>query len=508
MAIVRSAPIRRLLIMHGGKDQREGMNVNIKDGGGEVRLLAKPKLPERLNCGCQAGNGGTPFFFMQWLAESEYEFGWYVEEDVVFTGHWENIFKLRVQATNAVMREDGTEMYLPENAEMGVKQDLVAHITRAAPFWKKLCRMPRKNSTHHSCFVNGVKYKTKWPVIGLSKKLAKGMMDSIATPGGVNGHQEPIMFPYCERFMNPPCRYTVIPDKMLGVFQLGHWGRFLKPKNHRTYTSIGLTNNKNLATNRLYHPIKCEADAGIGKLAKEMTRVKGRLDDIAEPGVIEAYFVEKYRQTLRNRIASRKMTGNGASVRSRELRGVRIPAGKESEIERMQVPSSSGGGGGGGGGEATGDDRSQGHDDTALHSDTGVEGDETATAAGTAEKEEKAGEAKEGQESESEGEGEGRDNKMMKVVEEEKKEDAVDEGDHKEEVEEEEEEEGKAAEESEERVGSEVKDEAGTTETEEREEEHAGEEEGWEKDKKKEEEKEEEEEESVTPAPANSASDV
>ena len=38
-------------------------------------------------------------------------------------------------------------------------------------------------------------------------------------------------------------------------------GRFLTPKRHRTYTSLGLTFGKNLMSRRLYHPIKCEADA-------------------------------------------------------------------------------------------------------------------------------------------------------------------------------------------------------------------------------------------------------
>jgi hypothetical protein len=41
--------------------------------------------------------------------------------------------------------------------------------------------------------------------------LARSVMQSIASPLGVNGHQEPIMFPFCERHMNPPCKYAVIP---------------------------------------------------------------------------------------------------------------------------------------------------------------------------------------------------------------------------------------------------------------------------------------------------------
>ena len=204
------------------------MDVDVGDESSvAVRLLAKPKLPERLNCGCAGGNGGTPFLFMQWLADSDYEFGWYVEEDVVFTGHWKEIFKLRVmiKPAGSVLRDDGSEMRLPRGSTVGVKQDLVAHITRAASSWKKMCRMPgdvpRGEMRMRTCSVNGARYKTKWPVIGVSRKLARGVMDSIASPYGVNGHQEPIMFPFCERHMRPPCKYTVIPNDLLGVFQLG-----------------------------------------------------------------------------------------------------------------------------------------------------------------------------------------------------------------------------------------------------------------------------------------------
>lgn len=91
-----------------------------------------------------------------WLRyTSSYEFGWYVEEDVVFTGHWRNIFKLRVRGGAAAGHgwsgvHDGME----------VNQDLVAHITRASRTWKKPCIMPGKMSCKSS--VGGGVFKTKW----------------------------------------------------------------------------------------------------------------------------------------------------------------------------------------------------------------------------------------------------------------------------------------------------------------------------------------------------------
>lgn len=59
-------PGRGLAVMHGGK-QTHGAYGEESDN---IDLVVKPELPRRLNCGCQGGNGGTPFLFMQWLANS------------------------------------------------------------------------------------------------------------------------------------------------------------------------------------------------------------------------------------------------------------------------------------------------------------------------------------------------------------------------------------------------------------------------------------------------------
>ena len=93
---------------------------------------------------------------------------------------------------------------------------------------------------------------------GISRKLASAVMASIASPDGLNGHQEPIMYKFCEMV---ECKYLVIPEENIGVFQLGHWGRFSKPKSNSVFTSLGLTFGRNLFPNKLYHPLKCEADS-------------------------------------------------------------------------------------------------------------------------------------------------------------------------------------------------------------------------------------------------------
>ena len=363
----------------------------------------RPLVPERLRCDCSSGNGATPFAFMAWLAsnrsleslessetasdddaraaapnrstrlvsEKRYAFAWYVEEDVVFTGNWREVFRLRTVSTpESRVRE--VEVFgalsgasLPPMNRLAPEEDfkknasrptadasassfatspvdLVAHVERVAGNWKKRCRMPgdgsasqsngtgcassyggKKNARGESEKKNGsdtedasFMYSAWWPVMGASRAFAARLVASLADPDGANGHQEPLTMSFCLRMnreeaskstkatfsaredddrrdradrrrapgpsaddgderlegadaqRNPACAFRLAPSALLGEYQLGHWGRFVgRPKSHPTFTAPGLTYGHNLRFERLYHPLKCEADAGIGALA-------------------------------------------------------------------------------------------------------------------------------------------------------------------------------------------------------------------------------------------------
>ena len=190
----------------------------------------------------------------------------------------------------------------------------------------------------------GHMHKTWWPVMGISRNLAKRLMDAIAEPNGANGHQETITYAFCDRTAGPKpaqteaeeaeaaaeedgtsakspevrsksvrtsgpegdgassrrsagffCRHRPLPASLLGAYHLGHWGRFMKPRDHATFTGVGLTWGANLRANALYHPLKCEADGGIGRLAALMAEARGDLEKAADEatggrGIREAYF--------------------------------------------------------------------------------------------------------------------------------------------------------------------------------------------------------------------------
>ena len=396
-ASVADLPDHDVFVLHGGDATGPMAHRDPADDDERLRpatMLSqsalKPLVPERLRCDCSSGNGATPFAFMAWLASTDssaseddassaaaeplvadrkkkesYAFAWYVEEDVVFTGNWAEVFRLRLVSTpESRVREvevfgelsessvrptagdddrdarrvgepsapsDVSGAFSESDAAVFATSpvDVVAHVERVTGRWKKRCRMPgdprspaQINGTGcvgHDGFV----YSAWWPVIGLSGAFARALTDSLADAFGANGHQEPLTMSFC-RWMNhehakrlkqkqnddvrsieptfgdgrsrrrssdessdkrersdsnairtassekekPPCAFRLAPSDALGEYQLGHWGRFVgRPKSHPTFTAPGLTYGHNLKLGRLYHPLKCEADAGIGALA-------------------------------------------------------------------------------------------------------------------------------------------------------------------------------------------------------------------------------------------------
>ena len=375
-ASVADLPDHDVFVLHGGNGTGPMTGRGEPDDADGEQLppatmlsqsALKPLVPERLQCDCSSGNGGTPFAFMAWLAsdaqnalgeatkdaeasggelsssrveakKKEYTFAWYVEEDVVFTGNWADVFRLRTVSTpESRVREvevfgelspasvfkrgrdddaddadggDDDEDQNDEKSFASAPVDVVAHVERVVSSWKKRCRMPGDGSVNQAngtgCVgVDGFVHRTWWPVIGISSKFARSLITSIAHPDGANGHQEPLTMSFC-RLMNKEassndarlnrnrndtnaglndtsferqrddasasdetsCLFRVLPSAALGEYQLGHWGRFVgRPKSHPTFTAPGLTYGHNLVFDRLYHPLKCEADAGIGALA-------------------------------------------------------------------------------------------------------------------------------------------------------------------------------------------------------------------------------------------------
>ena len=442
-----SSALHSVFVLHGGNATGASPQFPPSSSGSPpgVRLIAQRDvartLPARLRCDCGRGNGGTPFQFMQWLADSDHAFGWYVEEDVVFTGDWSQIFRLRVEerdsseerplALGQPEQQHPSEEHPPSfdsdsdsssapSPPFSGPADLVAHVTRVESAWKKRCVMPGRAGCAN--VDTGHMHKTWWPVLGISRDLAKRLMDAIAEPNGANGHQETITYAFCDRTAGPKparaeeeaeaedgtsakspevrsksvrtsgpegdgassrqsagffCRHRPLPASLLGAYHLGHWGRFMKPRDHATFTGVGLTWGANLRANALYHPLKCEADGGIGRLAALMAEARGDLDAAADEatggghprGVLRAVGGERERverdggdgaEEKRDgggccrggRTRARTRGGEGAE--GDETRAAVRAAGERTQAEKKNAP---GPGGGEGRGEGRGGER-------------------------------------------------------------------------------------------------------------------------------------------------------
>ena len=267
-ASVADLPDHDVFVLHGGDATGPMAHRDPADDDERLRpatMLSqsalKPLVPERLRCDCSSGNGATPFAFMAWLASTDssaseddgraprrkpltadrkkkesYAFAWYVEEDVVFTGNWAEVFRLRLVSTpesrvrevevfgelsgSSVRPTAGRRRIETRNASANfrtfrtfpalfrksdVSVDVVAHVERVTGRWKKRCRMPgdplspaQINGTGcvgHDGFV----YSAWWPVIGLSASFARALTDSVADAHGANGHREPLTMSFCRR---------------------------------------------------------------------------------------------------------------------------------------------------------------------------------------------------------------------------------------------------------------------------------------------------------------------
>ena len=443
-ASVADLPDHDVFVLHGGNGTgpmaRRG---DPDDADADARMplatmvsqsALKPLVPERLRCDCSSGNGGTPFAFMAWLAsdaeaharegeatkgdaegsvvttsrvfsaakkkKKEYAFAWYVEEDVVFTGNWADVFRLRTVSTPesrvrevevfgelspaSVPRLSNAAPKTSDEASFSFAStpvDVVAHVERVVSSWKKRCRMPGDGSPAQvngtGCVgVDGFVHRTWWPVIGLSRRFARSLMKSIADPDGANGHQEPLTLSFC-RLMNAAayddarakqtrnfnnassnekhaserererddassaCAFRVLPGAALGEYQLGHWGRFVgRPKSHPTFTAPGLTYGHNLVFDKLYHPLKCEADAGIGALAAACAARKTSGGGV---GIKDSGEGEEEASPSRDATKTNAERGEEEEEKEKDVFFSRTPP------RRALAAAEDGGGGGGGG---------------------------------------------------------------------------------------------------------------------------------------------------------------
>ena len=186
--------------------------------------------------------------FINWLNQSNYDFAWYVEDDFVFTGDWSSYFG-------------------PAEQEAG-RADLVAKYrnTNAQWAWSGSCKLRRQN-----CLQNNRIVQSKLALHRMSRRFAARMLHLRALRQ-LQGRDEALVALICDEWVE--CTRSPLYFQG-GVYQPGHWGPFQSNSSARPYTLRGLaafdevtstfnfakySTNADVPRDRLYHPVKCEAE--------------------------------------------------------------------------------------------------------------------------------------------------------------------------------------------------------------------------------------------------------
>ena len=187
--------------------------------------------------------------FALWLNQSKYEFAWYVEDDMVFTGEWHTFFG---------PAEDKAE-----------SADLVMDWLQQDKTWYHAqgCRLRGK-----PCLEGNSMLQSRLALFRMSRRLASEWLN-LRAQRQLEGYDEATLGTVCDKW--PACRRSRVHNPG-GVYRLGHFGVFKAKNTNPVYTLRVVASYSNetrmvnfsrfptdadVPRNQLFHPVKCEAEA-------------------------------------------------------------------------------------------------------------------------------------------------------------------------------------------------------------------------------------------------------
>ena len=220
-----------------------------------------------------ARSGASKPAFIRWFADSRYDAAWHVEDDAFFTGKWAALLDGADPAADLVAAD------LVEHASSGKGWNAAA---------VRACAIDGR-----PCGTRGVLVQTAWPVVRLSRRLGLALANGLDA-GTIRGGHEAVAHAACARASFQDCVVAKIDAALVGAVVLGGTrvapppGKtFARRPKSREYTlafaaslelvdgarrGINAVGNGTAESNRLYHPVKCAADAGLGAEALAYAR--------------------------------------------------------------------------------------------------------------------------------------------------------------------------------------------------------------------------------------------
>ena len=257
---------------------------------------------------------GCKSFILRWAARMPFTRVWIIENDVFFTGRWNEIFDSAHPTADVVadFTDSPTFMLPMANGEdaMELQDRLLRSRLVIAPSVISGCRvaagvpcivkrgaegvaMPMSTAVAAQAEKGGIAIgkgteamgphrKVMWMTIRLSRPFAQRLAGSLSRADGARGHHEAVTGPFgiFEGFSMEHLPSFVLSN---GTFVPGGWGA-LKRKRSPQNGLLGLARlfdpNGRIHESSLYHPVKCAADSRAGQLQLAWARAKADASSI------------------------------------------------------------------------------------------------------------------------------------------------------------------------------------------------------------------------------------
>ena len=216
--------------------------------------------------------------FVRWLADSKYMAAWHIEEDVFFTGRWRDLFASAPPGADLVAR------FSVQNATWNPSPGLKLQRRMKCRVGKTNCAKPK----------GGVLTHTAWPVLRMTRRFARALADAF-NANAAEGYHEALAAAFCDSpSVEWECKRGGLPETSIGTLAFGGervpasmanekgWRR--RPKDIEYTLDFAATlGGKLVAGKKLYHPVKCAADAKLGALARGMAQGHNSMETMSTP---------------------------------------------------------------------------------------------------------------------------------------------------------------------------------------------------------------------------------
>jgi hypothetical protein len=197
-------------------------------------------------------SGHSKSSFLKWMMDhsEEYDYAWGMEDDILVTGEWKNLFELydSHEADFVSTRVNHAPNWGWYHRNCSISRDYIA---RAASSGMSV----RYNGTLEERIpCNRVlRWGTMWPLIRISKQGAKYLWEDLLS-GALSGHHEAIVQGLL--LGHGDLTFTEFPLAVAHIIA-GGWGPY------KNSTELKLQIFYPVTASKVYHPVKCDSYRGV-----------------------------------------------------------------------------------------------------------------------------------------------------------------------------------------------------------------------------------------------------